>query len=243
MRITATTDVGKVRPNNEDNFVYGQLNNALYAVVCDGMGGVSGGEIASRMAVETIRQQIENAYSSKMKAGAIERMLISALTAANYKVYEYALSNDMQGMGTTVVVALVKDDMLFIAYDGDSRAYIIGDGIRQVTIDHTYVNELYRIGELTKEQLESDPRKNIITRAIGVAQDIDVEVMCEDLETDELVLLCTDGLTNCLTDSQILEICHTQPFEKMADVLIEKANENGGVDNITAALIWNKEEE
>lgn len=242
MRINAFTDVGKVRLNNEDCFAYGELENAVFIAVFDGMGGVNGGEVASDIAAKTIKNQIELSFSPKMKPAAIERMLISAFTAANLKIKEHASENSLEGMGTTAVCALVKEGVAYIAYDGDSRAYVINDDIKQVTTDHTYLNELLRLGKITEEEMLSDSRKNIITRALGVSEEIDVDVLSLDLDEGDMILLCSDGLTNCLNDSQILEICKTQDFENISKVLIDKANENGGVDNITAAVYLNEEE-
>lgn len=241
MKLAGISDVGKVRENNEDNFVFGNLEQAAYCVVCDGMGGVEGGEIASEIAVQTIGEQIENAFSPKMSAVQIERLLLSAVTAANYKIFKYAAKNGLQGMGTTVVAVIAKEDYAVIANAGDSRVYLIGDTIRQLTTDHTYVNELFRIGELTEEERQTDPRKNIITRALGVSDEIEVDTAIEDFAPDAILLLCSDGLTNCLTDEQISDIVSTQAFENIPQALIDKANENGGKDNITAALILNKE--
>jgi len=191
--------------------------------------------------VDTIKEKIETAYSPKMNAAALERMLISSITAANYKIYDYAVKNEMQGMGTTAVAAIMKKDFVVIGYDGDSRAYAIDDSIRQLTTDHTFINELYRLGKITKEEMESDPRKNIITRALGVGEEIEVDTLCEDISTGDTVLLCSDGLTNCLNDEKILEIIKAQSIDSASKVLIEHANENGGVDNITAALLFNEE--
>lgn len=241
MKLAGISDVGKVRLNNEDSLTFGYLEDAAFAVVCDGMGGAVGGEIASRIAVDTIKEKIETAYSPKMNAAALERMLISSITAANYKIYDYAVKNEMQGMGTTAVAAIMKKDFVVIGYDGDSRAYAIDDSIRQLTTDHTFINELYRLGKITKEEMESDPRKNIITRALGVGEEIEVDTLCEDISTGDTVLLCSDGLTNCLNDEKILEIIKAQSIDSASKVLIELANENGGVDNITAALLFNEE--
>ncbi|MBR2590786.1 MAG: Stp1/IreP family PP2C-type Ser/Thr phosphatase [Clostridia bacterium] len=241
MKLAGITDIGKVRQNNEDNLAFNELENAAYFIVCDGMGGVEGGEIASEIAVKTISEQIENAFSSKMKPAAIERMLISAVTAANYKIYEYAQNNDLQGMGTTAVTAVLKDDTLIIAYDGDSRAYLIDGNIEQITTDHTYVNELYRLGEITHEEMQIDPRKNIITRALGVSEEIETETLMLDVAPGAKILLCSDGLTNCLSDEAICDIVMSNEIEKAAELLIEKANENGGIDNITVGLIENEE--
>ena len=231
MRVAGISDVGKVRLNNEDCLLFGELSNAAYAIVCDGMGGAEGGEIASRIAVETIQSQIENAYSPKMSVAAMERMLLSAFTAANYKVYEYAQANALMGMGTTAVAAIMTDTCCIIAYVGDSRAYILGEEIRQLTVDHTYVNELYKLGEITKEEMETDPRKNIITRALGVGEEVLVDSLTEDVAEGDTILLCSDGLTNCLSDPDILDIYHSHSFEDASQIMVDKANENGGVDN------------
>ena len=238
MRLAGLTDVGKVRANNEDCYAFLSLAaDASLAIVCDGMGGIEGGEIASSIAVETIQKKVEIAFSPKMKPAAMERMLVAAITAANYQIFDYALKHDLVGMGTTVVAAIIKDDCYIIAYDGDSRAYLLNDSIRQITSDHTYLNELYRMGKITLEEMQTDPRKNIITRALGVSEEIDVDTLIDDFGTGDTLLLCSDGLTNCLSDAQILEIFQTQQFETIPQVLIDKANENGGTDNITAALI------
>ena len=241
MKLNALTDVGKVRENNEDCFALVQLEDAAFLAVFDGMGGVNGGEIASDIAATSMKEQIELSYSAKMKPAAIERMLISAFTAANLKIFNYATEHDMVGMGTTAVAAIVKDGSVTIAYDGDSRAYCIGDQIKQITTDHTYLNELLRMGKITEEEMLNDSRKNIITRALGVSSEIDVEIVSCDLEPGQMLLLCSDGLTNCLNDAQILEICKTQDFDDIPGVLIQKANENGGIDNITVAVLCEEE--
>ena len=242
MKVVGLTDVGKVRDNNEDCYAFLSLDGgAEFAIVCDGMGGMEGGEVANSIAVETIQKKIEIAFSPKMKPTAIERMLIAAITAPNFEIYDYALKHDLLGMGTTVVAAVAKEDYIVIAHDGDSRAYILNDEIRQVTQDHTFLNELFQLGKITLEEMEKDSRKNIITRALGVSEEIDVDTLVEDVAEGDTVLLCSDGLTNCLTDAQILEICKTQQLDNAPQVLIDKANENGGTDNITAALIQYEE--
>ena len=242
LQVLGKTDIGKVRDNNEDNFAAEKMNDIAFSVVCDGMGGTEGGEIASEIAVDTILSQVTNSYSTKMKDTAVERMLISALTAANHKIYEYSVNNGLQGMGTTAVAAVLRNSSLIIAYAGDSRAYLVSDAIEQITTDHTYLQELYKMEKITKEQMETDPRKNIITRALGVSEDIDIDTIQRNINDKDIVLLCSDGLTNCLSDDSILEICKTQPFDKLSEVLVDKANENGGTDNVTVSVILNTED-
>lgn len=241
MEVFAKTDIGKVRANNEDNFAFCKLDDAVIAVVCDGMGGAEGGEIASEIATQTILNQVKNSYSPKMRDTAVERMLVSALTAANLKIYNYSVENNLEGMGTTVVASLLRNSSLITSYAGDSRVYRIGDEIEQITTDHTYLQELYRMEKITKEQMLKDPRKNIITRALGVGSDVEVDTIQTDLLDNDIVLLCSDGLTNCLSDEAIFEICKTQKPEDIPNVLVLKANENGGTDNITAAVMMNTE--
>ncbi len=241
MKLAGISDVGKHRPNNEDNFAFGELEGAAFGIVCDGMGGAEGGEIASKIAVDTIRKKLELAYSPKMSAAAIERMLCAAITAANYEIYSYAQSHDLMGMGTTVAAAVIKDGCAVIAYDGDSRVYMLAGDIRQLTTDHTFLNELYKIGQITLEEMQTDPRKNIITRALGVSEEIDVDIVIEDIDAGDVILLCSDGLTNCLTDAQIMDIYHSTAWEDTCDKLINQANDNGGMDNITAVLMQYEE--
>lgn len=240
--LTGKSDIGKVREINEDNYVLGELDGAAYAVVCDGMGGAEGGEIASKIATDIIKKQLENSYSGKMKSSAVKHMLISAVVAANISIYDYASQNNLSGMGTTVVALVLKDNVAHIAFDGDSRAYLINEKITQLTDDHTYLRELYKMDKITKEQMEHDPRKNIITRALGVGEDIEVDYVEADVEGGDEILLCSDGLTNSISDDGILEICKTQPFGETAKILVSKANENGGRDNITAVLVLSEED-
>lgn len=242
MKINGLSDVGRVRKNNEDNFAYGCFEDAVWAVVCDGMGGMRGGEVASEMAVEIIKNQLSLSYSPKMKSRAVKNLLESAVTAANIKIYSEAAGSELAGMGTTVVALILKDGVAHIAYDGDSRAYKIGEDIVQLTTDHTYLQQLYSLDKITKEQMKTDSRRHIITRALGVDDIIKVDYTEADIEDGEIILLCTDGLTNCVSDSSIYEICKAQPFDNLCTTLITKANENGGNDNITAVAVCGKEE-
>ena len=168
MKIVAKTDKGLVRENNQDAYAVGELpGEVAWAVVCDGMGGAAGGNIASALAVKVISDKITSSYNEKMRDSSIKNLLDSAITAANIEVYDMAYSRpDLKGMGTTVVAVVVRDNVAHIAHAGDSRAYIVNkDGVEQITVDHSLVQNLVDRGEITKEEAEHHPNKNVITRA------------------------------------------------------------------------------
>ena len=184
MKIVAKTDKGLVRENNQDAYAVGELpGEVAWAVVCDGMGGAAGGNIASALAVKVISDKITSSYNEKMRDSSIKNLLDSAITAANIEVYDMAYSRpDLKGMGTTVVAVVVRDNVAHIAHAGDSRAYIVNkDGVEQITVDHSLVQNLVDRGEITKEEAEHHPNKNVITRALGVDKRIDVDFSEVDL--------------------------------------------------------------
>src|SRR5699024_457784 len=189
MKIVAKTDKGKVRSSNQDAYAVGEFQDEVaWAVVCDGMGGAAGGNIASALAVKVISDKINAAYRANMKPSSIHNMLDSALVAANIEVYDLTDAKpELRGMGTTVVCAIVKDSCAYIAHAGDSRAYIFknDDRIVQVTTDHSLVQDLVNRGKITREEAEHHPNKNIITRAIGVDKNIKIDFDEVDLEDDE----------------------------------------------------------
>ena len=201
MRIVAKTDIGRVRDSNQDSYAAGELPGGVaWAVVCDGMGGAAGGSVASSSAVKMISQQITAQYREGMSGNSIKNMLVSAVTAANVSIFDLASSNpELHGMGTTVVAAVLSDQMIRVVHVGDSRAYkISSNGLIQMTRDHSVVQELVETGKLTPNEAKAHPRKNIITRALGVDETVDID-FCEDrMEPEDVVLLCTDGLTNYL---------------------------------------------
>ncbi len=241
MDIFGLTDTGVVRRVNQDAFSHGIINdNISWAAVCDGMGGANGGDYASRTAVEVMKGVIADGITESADAEYIKDILCDAINAANDSVYN-ASKEDMNlfGMGTTVVAAVLKGSMLVLAHAGDSRAYVLSEnGMRQVTVDHSLVQEMVDRGEITEEEARTHPRKNVITRALGVADTIEIDFSVHTLEENEAVLLCTDGLTNFLEDKDILELfCNTEP-ETLPQKLIDEANENGGGDNITAVIMY-----
>lgn len=240
MRIVAKTDIGRVRDSNQDSYAAGELPGGVaWAVVCDGMGGAAGGNVASSTAVKMISQQITAQYRDGMSGNSIRNMLASAVAAANVSIFDLARSNpELHGMGTTVVAAILSDHMARVAHVGDSRAYkISSEGLIQMTRDHSVVQELVETGRLTPDEAKAHPRKNIITRALGVDETVDID-FCEDrMEPDDVLLLCTDGLTNYLETDEIFQIAKNSGYYESAQQMVDLANQHGGGDNITVVAI------
>ncbi len=240
MKVVAKTDRGHIRESNQDAYAVGEFSDeVVWAVVCDGMGGAAGGNIASALAVKVISDKINASYREKMRDQSIKNMLDSALTAANIEVYDMADAKpELYGMGTTVVCAIVKDNQAYIAHAGDSRAYVLSNGeINQITTDHSMVQDLLSKGKITSEQAENHPNKNIITRAVGVDKSIEIDFDQIDLDDNSTLLLCTDGLSNYVTNEEIIELMSDNKHYAFADRLVQKANDNGGGDNITVVAI------
>lgn len=240
MKVVAKTDRGHIRESNQDAYAVGEFSDeVVWAVVCDGMGGAAGGNIASALAVKVISDKINASYREKMRDQSIKNMLDSALTAANIEVYDMADAKpELYGMGTTVVCAIVKDNQAYIAHAGDSRAYVLTNGvIKQITTDHSMVQDLLSKGKITSEQAENHPNKNIITRAVGVDKSIEIDFDQIDLDDDSTLLLCTDGLSNYVTNDEIIDLMSDKKHYAFADRLVQKANDNGGGDNITVVAI------
>ncbi len=231
------TDTGKKRELNEDcvyasDKAVGNLTNLF--IVADGMGGHNAGDFASDFTVKTIVEEIE--YSFEKNPSIIFQ---KAISKANAKLREIAEADaSKRGMGTTVVAATCMGKYLQVANVGDSRLYIINDEIRQVTTDHSYVEEMIKRGSLKREEARSNEKKNIITRAVGAKNEIQADIYVEECKPGDLLLLCSDGLTNMLEDEEIRMIIKRQrDLIEMAEKLIEAANDRGGKDNISVVLI------
>lgn len=240
MKIVAKTDIGLKRSSNQDSYAAGELHGSVaWAVVCDGMGGAAGGNVASSTAVKIISERISSSYRPGMSSNSIRNMLTSAIEAANISVYDISESNDeLNGMGTTVVTALVSDGIVCVANVGDSRAYILSNGeLRQITRDHSFVQEMVDTGRLTPDEAKEDPRKNIITRALGVGKNLRIDFYEEALAEGDVLLLCTDGLTNYIEPEEIYELTGDSKFYEYAERLVNRANTNGGGDNITVVTV------
>lgn len=240
MQINGNSDVGRKRIANEDAYRFGTFDDGTaWAVVCDGMGGVHGGKIASSTAIDMVSQKIRKCYNPSMSISSVENLLLSSITTANCIVFDRgAGDSDLEGMGTTIVAAIVKNGDACIAHVGDSRAYIISDGkIELITKDHSLVQEMLDMGQITQDEFVNHPRKNIITRAMGVDEKIEIEFNTVEFKKDDVLLLCTDGLSGLVNKQELLEIYNNTDFGTLSDKYIEAANDNGGVDNITAVVM------
>lgn len=240
MRIVSKTDTGRVRRSNQDSYLTGEISGSVaWAVVCDGMGGANGGNVASAMAVKTISEHINSAYRDGMSSNSIRYLLMSAVSAANADVFDAAQNNDtLFGMGTTVVAVIIVNGIAHIAHAGDSRAYLINEnGMEQITRDHSVVQSMIENGEITEEEAKHHPNRNVITRALGVNERIDADYNEINLTDGDAILICTDGLTNYVENDRILKIIKNHNFYEYPEKLIETANNNGGGDNITVVMM------
>lgn len=238
MKTFSMTDVGRRREMNQDYMftsetAVGKLPNLF--IVADGMGGHKAGEYASRFTVDTMVDIIENA-NAKEPVAAIGQ----AIKEANRLLLKEAKTDESKaGMGTTVVAAVLMDKTLYAANVGDSRLYVLNqDTITQITRDHSLVEEMVRLGEMDKADAKDHPDKNIITRAVGVAPELEIDFFETEINDGDIILLCTDGLTNMIEDEDIRRIILSQrDIVERTEKLIETANQNGGRDNITVVLL------
>lgn len=237
------TDRGKVRSVNEDaaGMFYNQ-NNQLLAIVADGMGGHQAGEVASNLAIVVAKEQWEKNTTMQNPKEA-EEWIEALVEEMNHKIFEYSLENEQyEGMGTTVVMAICLPDTVTVAHVGDSRSYLYSDDeMKQVTEDHSLVNELIRTGQISKGDAEIHPRKNVLLRALGTEEKTKVDTKTIHWNRNDRLLLCSDGLTNKVNDDELF--AHLEKEDKLnsiMDELIAVANDRGGEDNITLAIIANK---
>jgi PPM family protein phosphatase len=226
VRVGAATDIGLVREGNEDSYL---VEEPLFAVA-DGMGGHRGGEVASRLALDTIESLFRRGQGA----------LAEQVQEANRAVFERSsLDRAVAGMGTTLTAALVEDDRARLAHVGDSRAYLYRDGeLRMLTEDHTLVNRMVQQGEITEAEAERHPQRSVVTRALGVEMSVPVDEVIVDLERGDRLLICSDGLTGMVDDESIAELLSREPDPQgAAEALVRAANEAGGVDNTTVIVI------
>lgn len=235
MRVVGKSDVGMVRSENQDAFWIDQLDKASIAVVCDGMGGVHGGQEASKLAVSSLKNTFKNLKTNEK----INIVFDHAVSLCNQLVYSESQKRDeLSGMGTTMVVALVKGEKAYVGNVGDSRAYHITNGsITQITKDHSAVQELVDSGHITERQAKIHPNKNVITRAIGIGEEIAYDYFEVSVSMGDIILLCTDGLSNYVDENEIQFEASGGEFDDLAIRLINLANSRGGTDNITVTAI------
>lgn len=237
LKTFSITDIGRRRKLNQD-FVYsseepvGNLPNLF--LVADGMGGHNAGDYASKYTVETIVQEISQSFEKNPV-----RIMQKAIEKANGHIREKAMEDEaLSGMGTTVVAATCLGKYLQVANVGDSRLYVVGDKITQITQDHSLVEEMVRMGGIDRESARNHPDKNIITRAVGAQDTVDIDFFSVELNEGEIVLMCSDGLTNMLEDEEIRMILSGQrDIVEKAQELVKAANNNGGKDNIAVIII------
>lgn len=245
MRSYGASHIGLVRKVNEDSFYCQkeyEYGKPYLCIVADGMGGHNAGEIASKMAVTEIKKYIDEELVKSVgyKLDDYKKLVKDAFLFANKAVYNRSIENvEYSGMGTTLTLALIVENNLIIGHVGDSRIYLIKDEkISKITEDHSYVAELIRNGTIKPEEANHHPQKNLITRALGTSSDLEVDIKNITLENGDFILMCTDGLSNMLSNNEILDtIISFKECKKVCHELINKANANGGLDNVTVVVI------
>ncbi|MEH7415446.1 Stp1/IreP family PP2C-type Ser/Thr phosphatase [Neobacillus drentensis] len=240
MKAVFQTDRGKVRLHNEDaGGVFKNKDGYRLAIVADGMGGHRAGDVASEMTIDALKAEWE-ASSGIKTAGDAESWLKKQINKVNLLLLDHATNNsECDGMGTTIVAAITTDTFATIANIGDSRGYLLNEsGYKQITEDHSLVNELVRSGQISKEDAEHHPRKNVLLRALGTEKTVEMDIKTIIFEEADILLLCSDGLSNKINESEMMEILQNdENLQQKADTLISLANENGGEDNITLAIV------
>ncbi len=242
MKLFMKTDIGLVRQSNQDAVTGALLDERIaWAAVCDGMGGANGGNVASETCAKVLADQIKNGFRPDMSEKSIYNLLSSAIYNANHAVYSMASGDAaLKGMGTTAVVAMAMEEKAYLVNVGDSRAFLVGERAQQLTKDHTMVQAMVDMGELTEQQAREHPQKHIITRALGINDSIDVDYYECDFPKDSILILCSDGLSNHVELEDLFTLCRQVPSEQLAEALVARAVKHGGSDNVTVAVIVNQ---
>ena len=230
------TDVGRKRTHNEDYFGYFKTSGEILAIVADGMGGHASGEIASRMAVEIINE----IYSKERADKDVLEALKSAFQVANFTILQKSLEQEgLNGMGTTATALVLEDDQALVGHMGDSRAYLFRDStVTQLTKDHSLVERMVDQGLLNREEATHHPQRNVIYKTLGVNMDGEVDLLGPiPIRINDVFLLCSDGLTNLVTDQELLEIVAKESPQTACETLVQLANQRGGHDNITVQIV------
>ncbi|MBQ9657841.1 MAG: Stp1/IreP family PP2C-type Ser/Thr phosphatase [Clostridia bacterium] len=238
----ARTDIGKTREMNQDYYyISDSLSEVQLYILADGMGGYKGGEIASKLAVNSAKNYILNNFKETPKdKESLIQLIGSSVEYANMVVYEKAKEEkELEGMGTTLEICLIYNNKAYIAHVGDSRIYRIRkEFIRKLTQDHSYVQKLVSDGTITQEEANIHPKKNMLIKALGCNAFVEPDVMIRGFLKDDIILMCSDGLTNEVSNQEIYNIAK-QDFERAPIELVDLANQNGGGDNITVITIKN----
>ena len=242
MRVLAKSDKGLIRDQNEDYYYISDENQkiSLY-MLADGMGGYEGGEIASRLAIDAARKYIETHFEEiQHDKESLQKLIKDAMDYANTVVYDIAKdSEELKSMGTTLEVCLIYNNRAYIGHIGDSRIYRIRkDFIRKLTTDHSYVETLVKDGTITKEEAKHHPKKNMLMKALGCSEILEPDISVKNFQKDDILVMTSDGLTNMVEESKIYEVI-TNNFDSSDQMLIDLANQAGGIDNITVVIIKN----
>ena len=238
--VVAKSDIGKVRDLNQDYYyISKETEEPKIYILADGMGGYKGGEIASKLATETVKQYISNNFSNTVKEKEeILKLIHDAVEYANMVVYEKSKENpELEGMGTTLEVCLIYNNKAYIGHIGDSRIYRIRkDVIRKLTKDHSYVQKLVEDKKITRDEAKTHPKKNMLTKALGCTPYVEPDLRARNFEKGDIFIICSDGLTNMVEEQRIYELAK-ENAETAVDKLVAEANEAGGFDNITVIII------
>ncbi|OQM46272.1 protein phosphatase [Anoxybacillus sp. UARK-01] len=240
MKVVFQTDVGKIRPHNEDcGGIFKNKDGHYLAMVADGMGGHRAGDVASEMTISYLKKQWEETENITSPEIA-ERWLNEQIASINRLLFDHSLRHiECQGMGTTIVSAICTDQFVTIGHIGDSRCYLFNQhGFQQITEDHSLVNELVKTGQISKEDAEHHPRKNVLLRALGTEKSVKLDIKTIEVEERDRLLLCSDGLSNKVSEQSMMDILTSeQSLEEKAQALVHLANEHGGEDNITLVIV------
>lgn len=241
VEIGVKSDIGEVRDRNQDSYFISSSETYFLFVIADGMGGHKAGEIASNMAIEVMKMNLEEELKKAISNDEdIKNKIEDSIRIANQKIYKKSLEDEkFSGMGTTTTLAYEKDGKIYIGHVGDSRAYILRKNVlEQLTKDHSLVEELLRNGSISKEEAKNHPQRNIITRAVGTSDDIEVDLIIKERYEDDILLLCSDGLSNMISDDQIKEVLlNSSSMNEACEDLVSLSKGKGGFDNITVLAI------
>jgi len=246
MKVFTKTDVGQARSMNQDSLLVSENNDKglnLY-ILADGMGGYKGGEIASKVAVTAVQKYITEKFDtiSKDKESILD-LIDDSIDFANSAIYdESEQDEELQDMGTTLEVLLIYKSKVYIGHIGDSRIYRIRKGkMKKITTDHSYVEKLIQDGEITREEAYNHPKKNLLIKALGTDKVVEPDLLYTVLNKNDILLMCSDGLTNMIRENEILDIILSSEEQKdVTEILVDKANEAGGLDNISVIIIDNR---
>ena len=238
MKISAISDVGLVREVNEDCYAVAECCGGILSVLCDGMGGHAAGEVASKMASDSISAYLAEKITSDMSDEAFEKLFNAAIQKANEEIYACGLVNEkFKGMGTTLVITFVRDNTLYLGHVGDSRCYLVrGNALILLTKDHSLMQEMLDKGEISEEETDSFPFKNVITRCLGTPNSVVQDFSVYELESNDIIISCSDGLTNYCSNQDIIDTVISSQFDECAENLVEKAKAGGGGDNVTVVI-------